>query len=215
MVSWETKLSSSDSDKDARSRRRKPRVRKPLDAVTLRDLALSYVARFATSGAKLEAYLHRKIRERGVAGGDDADDGEAPQLDVNGIVEQMIDLGYVDDEAYAKARSRDLMARGFGARRVNQALYAAGIDESIRGDQEPSQAAARRAVILLARKRGFGPFSRKDVDPKSRDKHIAAMLRAGHDFAAARAIVDAESQEEIEEWLAEAEEEESGETGLW
>lgn len=199
--------------KGRRKGRRTPRKRKPLDETSLRDLALSYVARFATSGAKLEAYLARKIRERGVAGADD-DDGEA-SLDVRGLVEQMIDLGYVDDEAYAKAKSRDLMARGFGARRVNQALYAAGIDETTREDQKPSEAAARRAVILLARKRGFGPFSRKELDPKLREKQIAAMLRAGHDFAAARFIMDTETVSEIEEWLAEAEEEEAGEMGLW
>ncbi|MEL6876708.1 MAG: RecX family transcriptional regulator [Pseudomonadota bacterium] len=199
-----------------RSAKRKPRKRKPLDESSLRDLALSYVARFATSGAKLEAYLVRKIRERGVVGADDCDpDEEPPRLDVRALVEQFVELGYVDDAAYAKSRSRDLMARGYGARRVDQALYAAGIDEDVREDQTPSEAAARRAAILLARKRGFGPFSRKERDPKLREKQIAAMLRAGHDFAAARAIVGAENEEEIDQWLAEAEEEETGKMGLW
>ncbi len=37
----------------------------PLTATRLQDLALSYVARFATTRAKLEAYLVRKLRERG------------------------------------------------------------------------------------------------------------------------------------------------------
>ncbi len=219
MVSGDTDLSPSGSNKRDEGSRRKKRMRRPLDETALRDLALSYVARFATSGAKLEAYLARKIRERGVAGVEDGDGGEDARLDVRGIVERLIELGYVDDAAYAKARSRDLMARGYGARRVDQALYAAGIDEEVRSDQSPSEAVARRAVILLARKRGFGPFSRKEMDQKLREKQIAAMIRAGHDFTAARAIVAAESEEEIEQWLAEAEEDEAGtgpgETGPW
>src|SRR5690606_22662366 len=41
------------------------RAPKPLDAARLDELALTYVARFATSAAKLERYLKRKLRERG------------------------------------------------------------------------------------------------------------------------------------------------------
>ena len=37
---------------------------RPLDAPRLEELALSYVARFATSAAKLDDYLRRKLRER-------------------------------------------------------------------------------------------------------------------------------------------------------
>ena len=82
------------------SGRTKKRGARPLDAVSLRDLALSYVGRFATTGAKLEAYLARKIRERGVA--EDAD-GRLVELDVAGLVEQFAARGYVDDDAYARA----------------------------------------------------------------------------------------------------------------
>lgn len=46
-------------------RDRPKRIPKPLDSVRLEELALAYVARFATSAAKLEDYLRRKLRERG------------------------------------------------------------------------------------------------------------------------------------------------------
>ncbi|MEP3049816.1 MAG: regulatory protein RecX [Erythrobacter sp.] len=205
--------------------RSKRRARKPLDETGLRDLALSYVARFATSGAKLEAYLARKIRERGVqsdeeregdaegnAGRIESDGAESGTLNVRALVEQFIDLGYVDDAAYAKSKARDLMARGYGSRRVDQALYAAGIDQELRENETPSEAAALRAAILQARKRRFGPFDRSEepqrLDPKRREKQVAAMLRAGHDFAVVRRIIDAENEEDLEQWLAEAEAEE-------
>ena len=44
---------------------RKPRPKPPLDEARLQEMALAYVARFATSAARLEAYLARKLRERG------------------------------------------------------------------------------------------------------------------------------------------------------
>ena len=64
----------------------------PLDQSSLEDLALGYLARFATSSTKLENYLHRKIRERGVA-------EDAGPLDVARVVERMQELRYLDDEA--------------------------------------------------------------------------------------------------------------------
>ena len=48
--------------------RKEKRAPPPLDARRLNDLALHYVARFATSETKLEAYLQRKLRERGWEG---------------------------------------------------------------------------------------------------------------------------------------------------
>lgn len=203
-----------DRPKGGRSRReRKRKPPRPLDETALRDLALSYVARFATTGAKLESYLARKVRERGIA---EDDDGRVRELDVTGIVTRLIELGYVDDDAYARARSRDLTERGYGARRVEQALWAAGVEEQVRADHAPGEAQARRSAMLLAKKRRFGPFARSMADPdeepaarhKRREKQVAAMLRAGHLFEHVRFILDAASSEDIENWVIEAEDEE-------
>lgn len=211
-----------------RDKARQPKKSRPLDQASLRDLALSYAARFATTGAKLEGYLARKLRERGTA---EDDDGRMRELDVTGLVTQMIELGYVDDEAYARSRSRDLTARGFGARRVEQALWAAGVEENVRSDNAPGEAESRRAAALLAKKRRFGVFgspygedetgeSPVDGDRlerrKKREKQVAAMLRAGHQYDHVRFIMDAAAIGEVEEWIAEAEEDENREeSGLW
>ena len=98
---------------DDRRARREGRKASPLDSARLQELALAYVARFATSAAKLEAYLKRKLRERGWDG-----DGEP---DIAALVRRYVELGYVDDEAFARARSGGLLRRGYGARRVGQA----------------------------------------------------------------------------------------------
>ena len=98
-------------DRPPRSRER--RVRPPLDETALRDLALSYVARFATSRAKLGQYLRRKLNERGWAG-----EREAP---VTAIVEKLAEAGYIDDPAYALPRRAPsvLVAMASGASRSN------------------------------------------------------------------------------------------------
>jgi len=202
-----------------RSAARKPRKKRPLDETALRDLALAYVARFSTTAAKLEGYLARKIRERGVA---EDEDGRVQEIDVVGIVTRFIELGYIDDDAYARSRSRDLTARGFGSRRVEQALWAAGVEEQTRADNKPSEAASRRAAMLLARKRRFGPYSRDTGDTeqdgtalhKRREKQIAAMLRAGHIYEHVQFILEASDPEAIEEWVIEAEDDES-ESDAW
>lgn len=185
--------------------KRKPA--RPLDQTALRDLALSYAARFSTSAAKLEGYLVRKIRERGVA------DGE--ELDPRAIVERLVELRYVDDEAYARARSGSLMRRGYGARRVEETLRHSGISEELRQEVAPGEYAAREAAVRLAQKRGFGPFAKLPVDQARQEKQIAAMARAGHGFATARFIVEAGSEEQLVGWLAEAADEEEGRETGW
>jgi Fe2+ transport system protein FeoA len=95
------------------------RNRPPLDAAALDRLAIDYVARYATTRAKVRTYLQRKITERGWSG-----EG-APPLEA--IVARLAELGFVDDKAFAVARSASLGRRGYGAHRVGVALRAAGI----------------------------------------------------------------------------------------
>ncbi len=162
----------------------------------LRDLALAYVARFATSAGKLEQYLKRKLRERGWEG------ESAP--DVRALVARYVELGYVDDTAYARTKAGDLLRRGYGPRRVAQALGQAGIDEEVRGRVEASELEAREAALHMARKRRFGPFALDPVDRALREKQLAAMIRAGHGFDIARAVLDAASEKAAEDWVREA-----------
>jgi len=180
---------------DEASARRRP---KPLDAARLEELALAYVARFATSAAKLERYLRRKLRERGWDGAEDS--GREP--DLAALVGRYVELGYVDDEAFARAKSGSLLRRGYGPRRVRQALGEAGIAEEVREEVRPDAPAERRAALALARKRGFGPFGAERPDRARREKQLAAMLRAGHTLDSAREMVDAASEAAAEEWAA-------------
>ncbi len=171
----------------------------PLDEAKLRDLALSYVARYATSAAKLERYLSRKLRELGWA-----EDVSRP--DIPALVARYVELGYIDDEGFARAKSGSLLRRGYGVRRVNQALGQDGIAAALREEVAPGQVEQRHAVLTLARKRRFGPFGVLPLERDKREKQIAAMLRAGHSLDFAREMVDATSEEAAEQWAHELDE---------
>ena len=185
---------------DTPSIHRRKRPPRPLDRARLDELALAYVARFASSEAKLAAYLKRKLRERGWDG-----DGDPP---VAAMVERYATLGYVDDEAFARSKAGGLLRRGYGARRVDQALFSAGISAELRDGLKPDPAAQRGAALAMARKRRFGPFGTELPDPARREKQIAALLRAGHPLDSARELVDARTIEAAEDWAAAAEDEE-------
>lgn len=197
-------------------------MKPPLGEAQLRDLALHYAARFATTGARLEGYLVRKVRERGLA---EDSDGRTIDIDIPALVARLVELGYVDDDAYARMRARDLGARGYGARRVEETLRHAGVGEGLRQAHAPGEAASRQAAALMARKRRLGPYSasahegaEEGGDPlslrKAREKAVAAMLRAGHQYEHASFILAARSLEDIEEWLGEAREVSGDEEGI-
>lgn len=174
---------------------------KPLGQARLQELALAYVARFATSRVKLERYLSRKLRERGW------EDENPP--DINALSDKYVELGYIDEPAFARARSGGLLRRGYGPRRVEQVLEEAGIGADLREDIRPGVRKIRHSALTMARKRRFGPFAIANPDRPAREKQIAAMLRAGHDLDSALRLVNAASALEAEQWTAEFDDEEN------
>lgn len=174
---------------NARSAKKPP---PPLNDERLRGLALHYVGKYATTQAKLGAYLTRKIRERGW-------DGER-RTDVAALVDQFAELGYINDAQFAEARSRAFVRRGYGERRLNEDLRASGIGES---DAVPAKEHMTESAFVaaenFARRKRLGPFASELAPPEKRQKQLHAFLRAGHGFEVAKRFVNAEPGEVLEE----------------
>lgn len=188
---WQQQGMEDGSKQRGKLRERRPATPRPLDAAGLQELALGYAARYATTAAKLHRYLQRKLGEREWTPEDTPD--------IEGLVSRLTSLGYVDDKAYAAAKSRDLTARGFGARRVRGALAAAGVgrdDAAAATAPDPDDPDSGLATaIAFARRRRFGPFARTPSDdPVQRRRELAAMARAGHDFDIARRVLEAQDE---------------------
>jgi len=176
--------------KPPRDRPRERRVAPPLDEAALRDLALHYAARFATTRAKLLRYLARKLKERGWA-------GDRP-ADVEALAARLAALGYVNDAAFAAMKARTMAARGLGHRRVSEQLHADGVAADDRGEAPDEQTALATALAFARRKR-LGPYAREISDDRAdRQKALAALLRAGHAMGVARAILAARSAAEAD-----------------
>ena len=156
----------------------------------MRQLALFYVGKYATTQSKLASYLARKIRERGWD--DDC------QADVLALTEQFTQLGYINDAQFAEARSRSFVRRGFGERRLNEDLRASGIGDS---DAVSAKAHMEESIFSaaenFARKKRIGPFAQDAVPTEKRQKQLHAFLRAGHGFDLAKRFVYAEPGEDI------------------
>ena len=156
----------------------------PLNEAKLRALALRYVERYATSEAKLNRYLARKLYERGW-------DGEG-SVKIEELGQEFVRLGYIDDAALAGAKGRAAIRKGYGERRLSQQLFQDGISE-IDGAAAMAEASENAWVSAqnFARKRRIGPFAEIAADPDKKRKQLQAFLRAGHDFDLARKFVEA------------------------
>jgi regulatory protein len=156
--------------------RRKPaNPIEPCDARRLEALAIHYVARYATTEMRLRNYLRRKQESMG----DDAVDMPLTET----IVQKMVALGFVDDSSFAESRAATLFRRGYGARRVNAALHQAGIvGDTAQAAVLATPVSSRAAVEIYAQRRKIGPFSGLSPTKEVRQKAIAKLMRAGHDY---------------------------------
>ncbi len=160
-----------------------PKILPSYDSASLERAALDYAARYATTRAKLAAYLRRKLRERGWA------DAGAPPVEA--LVERFAENGYVDDRAFAAARTEALLRRGYGGRRIGSALRAAGIDSATVGElDERIGAEAEAAALRFARRKRIGPFAQRGADPALKRRWFAAMMRAGHPAGTVYRVLD-------------------------
>lgn len=170
-----------------------------LNSRELEELALAYVARFATTRTKLVAYLSRKIRQSGWS--------EEREPDLDGLAERLAGLGYIDERAFALSKSRLLVQRGYGRRRLENDLKIAGISGgAAEVARTHSESKALEAALRFAKKRKIGPFASAPHDRLQREKAIAAMVRAGHSVGLALRIsglapgTPIDSAEIVENW---------------
>lgn len=164
---------------------------KPLDQSGLQELALRYVSRYATTRHKLRRYLTRKINEREWKGDD------APQLEP--MIARFVELGYVDDAAFALNKAAALTNKGYGSRRVSQALYQAGISDLDGQDAlDMSEKEKWQAALTYARKKAIGPFAMEQQPRDICQRQLQAFLRAGHDYDIAARLISAAPGDTVE-----------------
>jgi regulatory protein len=172
--------------------------RPPPDGASLREAALNYLARYATTEAGLRRVLLRRIDTwaRQATGRDDVSErAAAAKASIAGIVARMVELGLLNDAAFAESRARGLALSGRSRRAITARLMAKGIDaERARSVLPEGDDAELAAALILTRKRRIGPFR---TGAEDRNRELGALARAGYsrDIASralAMAVEDAE-----------------------
>lgn len=189
--------------------RKSGQSRRPADSAYLEKAALFYLQRFATSRAHLATVLARKVERRGLPEG--TSKAEADTW-IQAVVERMAELGYVDDEVYARARARTLLNRGKPQRVVRRALADKGIAEplidTVMTEMAEEMAAPDLcAAIRYVRRRRLGPARPPHRRPEAGtedghrqfQKDLAAMARAGFSYDTAKTVLDLDGEEGLDE----------------
>ena len=155
-----------------------------LSPQALNSMATAYLAGRGTSTLHLSELLLRKARRWHERRGIKPDENRLGQM-VADCVATLVTAGYVDDVAFAAARSRRLVDKGLPGWRVRRELAKHGVAD-VAPPLEPD--AERQAHRYAARKR-LGPY-RSGERAAFRDKDVRSLIRAGFSFALAAATID-------------------------
>ena len=170
---------------------KQPRKHAPRKATPkyLENAALYYLSRYSTSTENLRRVMMRKVMRSAKHHGTDVEDGAAL---IEAMIGRFLGSGLLDDWAYARTRADSLHRRGNSARVIRGKLKQKGVDDDViaaaldaRGE-DPELTAA----VTLAKRRRLGPFATKPPDGEQREKHLAALARAGFSYDVAQRVID-------------------------
>lgn len=161
----------------------------------LKNLALSYVARFPCTTDKLRKHLAKKMREALDAG--EAQPGDGRKW-IDGVIATLTRVKLLDDKAYAEARALTLHRRGRATSIIVRDLARLGAPEAAilhaksalnETAEDPDFTAAAR----LARKKRLGPFAKTALTRELEQKQLATLARGGFSFDIARRVMRADA----------------------
>lgn len=184
-------------DRSRGGKRHRPRKVSP---ASLERAALHYLERFSASADGVRRVLERRVRRS--ADVHDLDEAEAARW-IDAVIGKLASSGLLDDRRFAEGRARSLAQRGYGRRRIAQALAQKGVDrdtaDAAVATLDDEGISERDAAAAFAHRRRLGPFRTAADRAERRDRDLAAMARAGFDLDTARRIVDAADAESLEE----------------
>jgi regulatory protein len=141
--------------------------------------------------------LYRRIDawSRQAAGADDArEHAAAAKVLVAAVIARLVELGLLNDAAYAENRARGLALNGRSHRAIAARLVAKGIaPEQARAVLPEGELAA---ALILARKRRIGPFRTAAAE---HNRELGVLARAGfpRDIAERALAMAAEEAEAV------------------
>jgi regulatory protein len=184
----------------------------PPDESWLREAAIAHLARYPSTQVGLARVLERRIDKWAIRARRNEDsDVVAAQVAtaralIPPIVAKLAGIGAVNDDAFAKGRSRSLTRAGTSPRAVRASLTAKGVPPDIAREAAPLDPEREYgACLAAARKRRIGPFG-AEVSPEARNKQRATLARGGFSDRTIRDIFKLtrdEAEEQLNAWRSE------------
>ncbi|MEH6524910.1 MAG: regulatory protein RecX [Sneathiella sp.] len=187
-----------DGDNQKPKKQRKP---KEPTARWLRNQALRYLDRFATSTGKMHHHLFRKSQPALALF--DLDEAELrASIDVE--IAKLVDSGFINDQEYAASKARIMAKQGKSLNQIRRKLMDLEVSEDIQeaaisGLGEDSEGLDMVAAALYVRKRKFGPYKPEESRQARWEKEMSSLARNGFSYTVASVVLAKESIEGIEE----------------
>ena len=103
-------------------------MQKPLTEKRLQNIALFYLERFEASSQKLRQVLKRRVQKQKMQGL--SVDPQVPKW-IENVIQEMIRLGYVNDERYIENTIRRLSQAGKSTKFIRQKLLTEGMENEM------------------------------------------------------------------------------------
>ena len=176
------------------------RAPRKITAQSLKNIALYYLQRYASSSLNLKSVLMRRVYRSSAHHGSSVDEGKAL---VDEVVSRLQDLELLNDREFAGAQAISMHRRGNSQRAIKIKLYQKGlgkddIDAAVRALEEEFEDIEFIAAATLARRRKLGPYRDGKLRKELYEKDLAALARAGFSYYIAKQVIETETIQELE-----------------
>ncbi len=158
-----------------------PKKRKKITRSYLENAGAYYLERFSASISQFKHVMARKI-DKSCKDHPEQNKAECLTL-LDEIVKKFIDLGYLDDERYARSLLNMLQQKGLSRTRILGTLRIKGIDAELVQQimPEPNAEQDRQAALKWAKKKRLGPFTLRPRD-NDMQRGLGSLARAGFGY---------------------------------
>lgn len=183
--------------------RPEPKIPKPVTQQSLRNAALRYVDRFATSRDNLRSVLMRRVH---TSHHHHDTSIEEAVIWIEELLDKLEKAKFINDQSYAEMRAGSLHRKGNSVRVISMKLKEKGLSEdniskaldTLRLETDSTNL-ERDAALILAKRRRMGPWRAPEKRAEMKDKDLARLARAGFSYDLAREIIEAETVAELED----------------
>lgn len=188
---------------DAKKKQRKP---KEPTSRWLRDQALRYLDRFATTAQKMHHHLYRKAQAGKLFF--DIDEAEL-RIRIDLEIEKLVSSGFINDRGYAASKARVMSRQGKSFNQIRRKLMELDVSEEIQeaalaGLGDDIEAIDVRAAALYVRKRKFGPYKADGARKERWEKEMGSLARNGFSFSVASLVLSLETIDLVEDLIIRA-----------